>query len=109
MTAGRETKCGSLMKYRAMAVIAVAMLVALTAAASDAQARGDRAEQAENCLLLQEQFEKAITKKSKSSKAEEARKIADDGIRRCHGGASKFGVDLLSEALQKIGEVPRAD
>ena len=92
-----------------MAVLVLALLVALSAAASDAEARGDRAEQAENCLLLQEQFEKAITKKAKSPRAAEARKTADDGIRRCRGGASKFGVDLLSEALQKIGEVPRAD
>ena len=97
------------MKYAAMAVIVVAIVVAFSAAASDAEARGDRAEQAENCLLLQEQFEKAIVKKAGSPKAAEARKAADDGIRRCKGGASKFGVDLLSEALQKIGEVPRAD
>lgn len=92
-----------------MAILALATLVVFSAAASDAEARGDRAEQAENCLLLQEQFEKAIAKKSGNPKAVEARKIADDGIRRCNGGASKFGVDLLSEALEKIGEVPRAD
>ncbi len=93
--------------FAAGAILAFGLLVMLAAPLTAAFAEGDR-EQQEHCVILEDQFRKAIREKAGSPQADEARALGEDGIRRCRGGANGFGTRLLSEALVKLGEVPES-